>query len=100
MCVPSLPSIESTKMGANLQITREKNALLTVLKDLKRAEIQSLCKVKQREIEGKRWSANATFQTHNIKGTNRARNLLELSLADHCVNEYVCSSSKGPESTT
>lgn len=72
----------------SLRITRERNALQTALKELKRTEVQELCRVRLFSLEEAHTLLTAAdSQIHGINDIQRTKTALDAGLVDHFINE-------------
>jgi hypothetical protein len=72
----------------SLRVTRERNALQTALKELKRTQVQELCQVKIPFTAGVALKLTCEdTQIHSIGNTQRTKVALDAELVEHFVNE-------------
>ena len=72
----------------SLRVTRERNALQTALKELKRTQVQELCHVKIPCTTGVALKlTREVTQIHSISNTQRTKVALDAELVEHFVNE-------------
>lgn len=72
-----------------LRVTRERNALQAALKELKRTEVQELCRVRIAVLASNQNAllTGSSGQIHGISNTQRTKVALDAELVDHFFNE-------------